>query len=285
MTKVSSLSTDRPGSQWELRGFGCFRKMKKQLSSGAHQDSVVAQFTRQAVHYSQMPGHNDEEALKLLMQMAGVTGEDTVLDVACGTGIVARAFASVAKHVTGIDVTPAMLDQARASAVEIGLTNLSWQQGDIESLPFPDDSFSIVTSRYAFHHFLNPERVLAEMARVCRTGGRILIADGTPSPDRAEAYNYFEKLFDPSHARALTLEEFRRLFEDVGLPNVRFAFYKMEMELEQALSVSFPEPGDDQVIRRLFREDVGVDRLGVGAHLRNGEIHFAYPVTVLFAEK
>jgi ubiquinone/menaquinone biosynthesis C-methylase UbiE len=250
-----------------------------------HQESIIAQFTRQAVHYSQMPGHNHEESLQLLLKMAGVSRQDTVLDVACGSGIVACAFAAVASQVTGIDLTPAMLEQARALAEQRGLTNLSWRQGDIETLPFPDESFSLVLSRYAFHHFLRPEAVLSEMARVCRPGGRILIADAAPSPDKADAYNYFEKLLDPSHARALTLEEFRDLSSRAGLHNVRLAFYKMEEELEQHLATLYPNPGDDEKVRQLLREDLGVDRVGVGAHLRGDKIHFAYPVAVIVAEK
>jgi len=250
-----------------------------------HQESIIDQFTRQAVHYSHMPGHNDEESLRLLMHLVGISGQDTVLDVACGSGIVACAFATMASQVTGIDLTPAMLEQAQALAQQRGLSNLSWRQGDIERLPFADDSFSIVLSRYAFHHFLKPGLVLSEMARVCCPGGKVLIADAALPPEKIDGYNHFEKLLDPSHHRALTLDEFRSLVSDAGLQNPRLAFYKMEEELERHLAASYPNPGDDEKVRQLLREDLGVDRLGVGAHLRGGEIHFAYPVTVIFAEK
>ncbi|HKQ72946.1 MAG TPA: methyltransferase domain-containing protein [Blastocatellia bacterium] len=250
-----------------------------------HQQITVDQFTRQALPFSQSQGHTNEESLRLLIEMARLSGEDTALDVACGTGMVACAFATIANHVTGIDITPAMLDQARLLAKRCGLTNLFWRQGDIETLPFPENEFSVVVSRYAFHHFLNPDVVLAEMTRVCRPGGRILIADGCPPPEKQEAYNHFEKLFDPSHHRALTLDEFLGLIRDAGLQTERLAQYKMEMEMERQLAASFPDPGDDEKIRRLLQEDIGVDRIGVGAHWRGDEIHYAYPVTVIVAEK
>src|SRR5215510_13056 len=105
----------------------------------AHQKSVIDQFTLQAVPFSQSRGHTNEESLRLLMELAAVSGGDTVLDVACGTGMVACAFATVASHVTGMDLTPAMLEQARLLAELRGLTNLSWHQGDIETLPFPNN--------------------------------------------------------------------------------------------------------------------------------------------------
>jgi ubiquinone/menaquinone biosynthesis C-methylase UbiE len=251
----------------------------------SHRQVTIDQFTRQAAPFSQSAGHTNEESLRLLVEMAELSGEDTVLDVACGTGIVACEFAAVARHVTGIDLTPAMLEQARLLAARRGLTNLSWRQGDVEKLPFPDDSFSVVLSRYAFHHFPHPDAVLAEMARVCRPGGRVLIADGCPPPDKAEAYNEFEKLFDPSHHRALTSDELRSLVSGAGLRDVRLAFHKMEMELERQLAATFPHPGDDERLRQLFRDDIGVDRLGVGAHWRGNELYFAYPVVVLVARK
>lgn len=250
-----------------------------------HQKITVDQFTRQAVPFSQSSGHRNEETLRLLVEFAELSSEDTVLDVACGTGMVACAFAEIAKRVSGIDITPAMLEQAKLLAQQRNLANLSWHQGDIERLPFPDNNFSIVVSRYAFHHFLNPGLVMAEMARVCCRGGRIIIADAVLPPEKIDAYNDLEKLFDPSHNRALTMEEMQGLVKKEGLEDIRLAFYQMEMEMEKQLAASFPNPGDEERIRQLFREDIGIDRLGVGVHMREGEIHYAYPVTVIAARK
>lgn len=250
-----------------------------------HQKITIDQFTRQAVPFSQSAGHSNEESLRLLVELAQLSGEDTVLDLACGTGMVACAFAEIARHVSGIDLTSAMLAQAKLLARERNLSNLSWFQGDIETLPFADNSYSVVLSRYAFHHFLNPAAVVAEMSRVCRPGGKVMIIDALLPPEKIEAYNQFEKLFDPSHNRALTAEEMLGLVEDAGLRDLGLAFYRMEMELERQLAASFPNPGDDERLRRLLRDDVGIDRIGVGADLRGDEIHYAYPVTVVVARK
>src|SRR5204862_28111 len=80
----------------------------------AHRDLIVEQFTKQAVPFSTAPGIRDEEALRLLVEFAGAAPEDTVLDVACGPGLVVCAFAAVVRHATGIDVTPAMIERGRA---------------------------------------------------------------------------------------------------------------------------------------------------------------------------
>src|SRR5262249_34000248 len=169
-----------------------------------HQRLILEQFTKQAVPFSQMQNHSPD----LLLAASGAGPEDTVLDVACGPGLMGCAFAKVARHVTGIDLTPAMIEQAKVLQQADGPTNLTWHVGDVQRLPFAATSFSLVFTRYSFHHFLDPMAVLAEMVRVCSPGGRVVVVDVfTTGPDQAEAYNRMEKLRDPSHVRALALEE------------------------------------------------------------------------------
>jgi SAM-dependent methyltransferase len=154
------------------------------------------------------------------------------------------------------------------------------------SLPFPDAAFTVVVTRFSFHHFLDPKAVLAEMVRVCSPAGRVAVIDVfTSSPEQAEAYNRVEKLRDPSHVRALLLAELTGLCHDAGLRDVRTAFFKLEMALETLLAASFPNPGNADRVRRTLADDIGVDRLGVGARGRDGAIHFAFPIAVLVGQK
>src|SRR5262249_24945100 len=153
--------------------------------------------------FAEMPAHSNEGSVRLLIDMAQIGPEDTLLDVACGPGLVACPLAEVARHVTGIDLTPAMIEQAQAKQRSKGLTTWTWLVGDASPSPSPDTAFSAVVTRYSFHHVLDPEAVLAEMVRVCRPGGRVAVIDVfTSSPEQAEAYNHVEKLRDPSHVRA-----------------------------------------------------------------------------------
>jgi ubiquinone/menaquinone biosynthesis C-methylase UbiE len=145
---------------------------------------ILDQFTKQAVPFAEMPAHSNEESVRLLIDMAKIGREDIVLDVACGPGLVACPLAEVARHVTGLDLTPAMIEQAQSRQRSEGLTNLAWVVGDAVPLPFPDAAFSAVVTRYSFHHFLDPEAVLAEMVRVCRPAGRVAVIDVfTSSPE------------------------------------------------------------------------------------------------------
>jgi ubiquinone/menaquinone biosynthesis C-methylase UbiE len=247
---------------------------------------ILDQFTRQAVPFAQMPAHSNDAANRLLIDLAGVGPEDTVLDVACGPGLVACALAEVARHVIGLDLTPAMIEQARERQRSRGLTNLTWMVGDALPLPLPDGVFSVVVTRYSFHHFLDPKGVLAEMVRVCSPGGRVAVIDVfTSSPEQAEAYNRVEKLRDPSHVRALSLQELTGLCHDAGLRDLKTSFFKMEMALEALLAASFPNPGDADRIRQAFADDIGVDRLGVGANRRDGAIYFAFPIIIIVGQR
>jgi ubiquinone/menaquinone biosynthesis C-methylase UbiE len=253
----------------------------------SHRDQIVDQFTRQAEPFSTAPAIRNEAALRLLVERSQAGADDTVLDVACGGGLVVGAFAPVVRHATGIDLTPAMIARARALQQERKLTNVSWRLGDVTPLPFEEASFSIVTCRFAFHHFIDPGAVLAEMRRVCAPGGRVIVVDTEASPDpaRAAEFNRMEKLRDPSHVRAMPLAELRDLFGRVGLPEPTVTGDRLEGELEELLARSFPNPGDAEVIRGIFAASLGDDRLGIPVRRGGDRIHYAYPVALLVARR
>lgn len=249
--------------------------------STEHTEQIRDQFTRQAAPFAAAVEIRNEDVLRRIVEMAQAGPTDTVLDVACGPGLLACAFARVAKHVTGIDVTPKMLEQASAVQGQQGLTNLTWDQGEVPPLPYRDADFSIVSARFAFHHFLDPFAALKEMRRVCRAGGRVVVVDSAPTRDKADAFNHMEQLRDPSHVRALPPEELLALFAAAGLPEPRASYDLMPYELESFLGRSFPKEGDADRIRHMFEESVENDVLGLSPIRRNGKIYFSLPVLTL----
>ncbi len=251
--------------------------------SRSHQEEIVDQFSRQAVPFARVPGHLD--AMEVLVALAQPCREDSVLDVACGPGLVACEFARHSGRVTGIDITPAMIEQAEKCQQEQGLVNLSWRIGDVLPLPYGDDSFSLVITRYSFHHFLDPAAVLAEMIRVCRPGGRVLVADVALPPAKVAAYDRLERLRDPSHTHALTTGEFSDLFLGSGLAECRQSAYGVEIELEAQLRASFPHPGDKERLREMIVADIGVDSLGINPRRRGESVVYTVPVGVFVGRK
>jgi len=154
--------------------------VKSAQGKSSHNDSIISQFTKQAVPFLHMSQHSNQYGLNLMLKLSDPKYDDIVLDVACGPGIVACEFAKIVRHVIGIDLTPAMIEQAEHLQKEKDLHNIDWRVGDVSKLPFEDDSFSLIVTRYSLHHMVNPSEVMAEMNRVCRPGGRILIVDVTP---------------------------------------------------------------------------------------------------------
>jgi ubiquinone/menaquinone biosynthesis C-methylase UbiE len=249
----------------------------------SHGSRILDQFTRQAVPFSQSPSVSNQKALEFIVRCAEAGSEDTLLDVGCGPGLLVCAFAPVVRHATGIDLTPAMLDQARKAAEEQRLANVSWQQGDVTKLPYPDAHFSIVSSRFVFHHLEHPLIVLKEMVRVCKPGGRIVVADMAPAPEKADALNAEERLRDPSHVRALPEQELRELFANANLQEPTVGHYRVECDLDDLLSRSFPNPGDEPKLRKMFADSISGDTLGLNTRNEAGKIIYSFPVAVLVA--
>jgi len=252
-----------------------------------HDALIRDQFTRQATVFNAAAPIAAADALRMIVYAASPGPDDTVLDVACGGGLVARAFAPHVRRATGIDMTPAMLDQGRKASAEQGLANTSWDQGDVTTLPYDAGSFTIVATRFSFHHFLDPLAVLREMVRVCASGGRIVVVDSCPSEDtaKAAAFNRLELLRDPSHTRALPLSEMKGLFASAGLGEPRVSFTELRDVVGNLLARSYPNPGDDVKIVEMFRASASDDSLGIPVRLDGEVIHYAYPVAIVAASR
>jgi SAM-dependent methyltransferase len=191
----------------------------------------------------------------------------------------------MAQHVTGIDLTPAMIEQAKARQSQSQLENVRWLVGDAYALPFPDASFSIVTCRYALHHMLYPDAAIAEMTRVCMPGGRLCLVDVITTLERAEAYDHFERLRDPSHVHALTLEELVALADTEHFEQPTCSFYEFNIELDVLLDASFPNGNDKQNLREMVVRNVDGNELGVRSHRSETGLVVSYPIAIVSARR
>lgn len=250
----------------------------------SHTEQIVDQFTRQAEGFTRSPTARSEDILERILRLIQPDSEDLALDVACGPGLLVCELAGHVRHATGIDLTPAMLEQARKTQQQRGVTHVSWDQGDVTALPYADGSFDIVTCRFAFHHFSEPLSVLREMKRVARPGARLVIADSAPAAAKADAFNTMERLRDPSHTRALPEEEWRGLFSEAGLPAPQIERTRLALDLDEFLSRSYPGEGDESRIRSIFDEALLSDALDVEPQREQGKIRFSVPVAIVAAQ-
>jgi ubiquinone/menaquinone biosynthesis C-methylase UbiE len=256
-------------------------------ATSLHDAAIADQFTRQAAQFAASAVHHNQAALDLLVDAAGPRPEDVSLDVACGPGSVVAAFALRVRRAEGLDATEAMLEEARKLAAQEGLRNVVWHRGSVYALPFTDEAFDIVSCRYAFHHLLEPVRALAEMVRVCRDGGRVVLCDAFASDDpiKAAAFNEMERHRDPSTVEFRTLAFLRGLFAKAGLSRPAEHFYAVPAELQRLLAMSYPADNDRAGLRAMIEAAVDSDTMGVGARREGGTVLFEYPATVLAAVK
>jgi ubiquinone/menaquinone biosynthesis C-methylase UbiE len=247
-----------------------------------HDLKIIDQFTRWAKPFADLPIHAEQEAMASSLSACAVTADMAVLDVACGPGIITCALAAQANRVVGIDLTPAMVAQAKERQEAAGLTNVTWQVGNATDLPFADGSFDRVVTRYSFHHMPAPAAALAEMKRVCRPDGRVVVIDATPSPDTQLAYDRMEILRDPSHTSALTLEQLRALGRAEGLRELLIDGYRLE-----ALLQTLSDERDMAALTAMLEADIsnGKDWIGVGAWHSPEGIRFHFPVSIVAWER
>ena len=148
-------------------------------------------------------------------------GNEVVVDAAAGTGPMAMALAPLVREVIAVDLVPEMLDQGRRAARSSA--NIRWLEGDVYALPLEDRSVDAAAIVRTLHHLDRPGVAIAELARVVKRGGSVLVVDQVASEhprDRA-LYERIEVLRDPSHVRTLTDTEVRRLLAEAGLALVQ----------------------------------------------------------------
>ncbi len=150
-----------------------------------------------------------------MLEFVQPRGDERALDAGTGAGALALALAPHVAEVVGVDVEPELLARARERAP----ANATFEEADATSLPFPTASFDLAGTLRTLHHVHRPELVVAELARVTRPGGRILVVDQLAPVDPLEALavDRFERARDPDHQRLLSDQDLRHLFEANGL--------------------------------------------------------------------
>lgn len=252
-----------------------------------HTERIQQQFTKQADAYAATEQARDEQSMAALVGIVGATPDDRALDVACGPGVLTRAFAERSASAVGCDVTEALLEKARSGAREKGISNVTFRRGDATSLPFEDAAFTIAACRAAFHHFEQAGDVLAEMRRVVQPGGSILVADIVTSEDAetAELHNAVERLCDPTHVRALPRSELEQLFADAKLTVERLIPTELHYDLEEWIGHGGPDTETAGEIRKRMGAWLENDSAGLKVRAEDGRIKFSHQAVIVVAKR
>lgn len=246
---------------------------------------VRDRFSRVAANYTRASFHTAAERLQEVVDLTQPRHGDLVLDVATGTGNTAFALAPHVRRVIGLDVTEAMLDQARRIAAERGISNVEWVIGDAQRLPFPDDTFDAYVVRAAPHHFPDVDAFMREAFRVLKGGRDAAFVDCTPPSPARELLHDIEMRRDPSHVLSLTVEEWVDRLRDAGfeiaLSNVR----ELDWDYEEWMQTQAVPQGLAAELAGVIERSEGAARAQLHPRRRGGKLYHAYWHCLIRAHK
>src|ERR1700742_3017694 len=225
-------------------------------ATDTHSASIRDEFAHQADAFARSPTMSLAETLDAVVELVPEDGAARWAELACGPGLIARAMAPRVGSVLGLDLTPAMIEKARADAAAAGVENVSFEVGDATALDLPDDSLDGAITRFSLHHIPAPARVLEEMRRVVKPGGLVIVADHVADDDGDAAawHEQIERLRDPSHWACLTPSRIAGLAARAGLEPDLDRVVPFEIDFEEWLNRGSGGPANATLIERLLGE-------------------------------
>ena len=192
-------------------------------------DAARERFARTAERVAE---HQDARAAELeekVVRFVAPEGNERALDSGSGAGALAFALAPHVREVVAVDLVPELLEQGRKRAARF--PNVTFVDGDATKLPLDYASFDLACTLRSLHHIARPELAMAELVRVTRPGGRVLVVDqiAPVDPLAATELNRFERARDPSHTRALA---------DISLVLLRAEFEREPRDLDAYLELA-----------------------------------------------
>lgn len=208
--------------------------------------------------YAHLEGHVAEADLNLgcgiPTQYAGIKPGDHVLDLGSGAGndcFVARAIIGETGRVTGLDFTQAMVERARENNQKLGFTNVEFVQGDIEAMPFVDNSFEVIVSNCVLNLVPDKDKAFAQMMRVLKSGGHFCVSDVVIKGTLPESLQKDAEMYVGCVAGAVSMDQYMEIIGSKGFINITTHKLKPitipENVLEKHLSETQMKAfGDDQ---------------------------------------
>ena len=199
-------------------------------------DAIRARFAATADRIAALQQERAAELAEQVQAFVPLTGDERALDAGAGTGALAFALAPLVREVVAVELVPELIERGRRNAPE----NVTFVEADIAHLPFERASFDLTGTLRTLHHVARPELVVAELTRLTRPGGTILVIDQIAPNDPLAALELdrFERARDPSHTRALPDVDLRQLFEANNLVLRKAFFAREQRELDPYLDLA-----------------------------------------------
>jgi SAM-dependent methyltransferase len=201
-----------------------------------------------------------------------------ILDVACGAGQIAIPLAQKGYDVTGVDIATNLIEQARVRA-NMEQLDVEFQEGDAEDLNFPDASFDVVISLIGAMFAPRPERVAAELTRVCRPGGTIYMMNWTPTGFVGQMFKTIAKHVPPSPLMASPV-----LWGDYETVRERLSEGIGDLQLTRKIYPSFAYPFNVAHVVEFFRRYYGPTNRAFAALDAQGQAALRFDLEMLWAK-
>jgi SAM-dependent methyltransferase len=202
------------------------------------QDATRERFGKTAERIAALQDARAAALEEKIVRFVAPGGDERALDSGTGSGALAFALAPHVREVVGVDLVPELLEQARKRAEQV--PNVTFVEGDATKLPFGYGEFDLAGTLRTLHHIARPELAMAELVRVTRARGRVLVVDqiAPVDPMAAAELNRFERARDPTHTRTLADVDLRGLFESNGLVLVRAEYERESRDLDSYLDLA-----------------------------------------------
>lgn len=251
--------------------------------------SVQNQFGNVAANYRTSVVHATGIELDMMVEYAKLTGNERVLDVGCGAGHTALKFASFVQEVVAYDLTPEMLVQVNQLAQDNDMSNIRTQEGNVEQMPFSDNSFDVVVSRYSAHHWAHPQIALQEIRRVLQPDGMFILCDIVSLDDFTydTFFQTIELLRDPSHVRDHSAKQWLTLLTEVSFNSDVVLEKTMTLQFQRWVERMATPPEQIAMLRRLFElapTHVQAEFAVSPDSLANPDFSFEIPLVVIVSK-
>jgi len=216
-------------------------------------DAMRARFAATADRIAAFQERRADELADRVREFLPLRGDERALDAGAGAGALAFALAPLVREVVAVELVPELIERGRPKAPQ----NVTFIEGDITKLDFERASFDLTGTLRTLHHVSRPELVIAQLTRVTRPGGTMLVVDQIAPNDPLAALelNQFERARDASHTRALADVDLRQLFESNNLVLVKAEFVSEPREVDPYLDLAGCEGEAREQARALAPSD------------------------------
>lgn len=192
-------------------------------------------FSKNSENYAKSQSHANDKDLDFLIEMLSLKPYMVGLDAATGSGFTAVRLAKKIEKVYALDMVDEMLLETEKLAGKNGLNNIFPVKGYVDAMPFDNEKFDIVTCRRAAHHFADKDKFAAEAFRVLKTNGILGVDDMTVPDSIINELNEIERIRDPSHMYAASVDGWVRILSRAGFNNIKYKEYSRRVTFEQWL--------------------------------------------------